>query len=172
MASTTRLSSITKLIALVGPSKEFLPSEVPTLRAVIQRGILIQETNLHNNISRNQYPIREMAKELAQLILAQWQISNIDFQHPVTKHDKTIADIIVTKWEALREVSQKKANKKETENVMNCLDKLFDINTCQCIIYLWGSPRKTWLMTVFHFKITEFRSERKNMNTKCIFPTK
>ena len=36
----------TKLRDFVGPGKEFLPSEVPTLRAVLQRGILLRESIL------------------------------------------------------------------------------------------------------------------------------
>ena len=58
-ATPTRLSSNTKLVELVGPGKEFLPSEVPTLRALIQKGILMQEDNLHNNIIRSKYPIKD-----------------------------------------------------------------------------------------------------------------
>ena len=92
MASPTRLSTNIKLIALVGPGKEFVPSEVPSLRAVIQRGILLQQDNLQ---SRRNYPIKDMAKDLAQLILDQWQLSNDDFQKTVTKNEKTNADIIV-----------------------------------------------------------------------------
>ena len=58
-ATPTRLFSNTKLVELVGPGKEFLPSEVPTLRALIQKGILMQENNLHNNIIRSKYPIKD-----------------------------------------------------------------------------------------------------------------
>ena len=80
MASPTRLSLNTKLIALVGPGKEFVPSDVPTLRTVIQKGILLQQDSLQ---SRRNYPIKVLAKDLAQLILEQWQISNDDFKkHP------------------------------------------------------------------------------------------
>ena len=39
----TRHQSGSKLTELVGPGKDFIPSEVPTLRAVIQQGILIKE---------------------------------------------------------------------------------------------------------------------------------
>ena len=52
-ATPTRLSSNSKLIELVGPGKEFIPSEVPTLRSVIQKDILMQQDNLHNNIRRH-----------------------------------------------------------------------------------------------------------------------
>ena len=33
----------TNMSGLVGPGKEFLPSEVPTLHAVIQKDILVRE---------------------------------------------------------------------------------------------------------------------------------
>ena len=39
----TRHQSGTRLGELVGPGKEFVLSEVPTLRAIIQKGILIKE---------------------------------------------------------------------------------------------------------------------------------
>ena len=39
----TRNQSYSKLSELVGPGKELLTSEVPTLFAVIQKGILIRE---------------------------------------------------------------------------------------------------------------------------------
>ena len=38
-----RKQSFSKLLELVGPGKEFLPSEVPTLHAVIQKDILVRE---------------------------------------------------------------------------------------------------------------------------------
>ena len=43
MPPSTRKAADFKLKNLIGPGKEFLPREVPTLRAVIQKGILIQE---------------------------------------------------------------------------------------------------------------------------------
>ena len=42
----TRRHSDSKLSQLVGPSKEFIPSEVPTLQTIIQRGILIRDRML------------------------------------------------------------------------------------------------------------------------------
>ena len=42
-AHRTRLSSIGNIEEFVGHGKEFNHSEVPTLRAVIQRGLLIKE---------------------------------------------------------------------------------------------------------------------------------
>ena len=43
MSKHTRNTVDCKLKAEVGPGKEFLASDVPTLRAIVQKGILIQE---------------------------------------------------------------------------------------------------------------------------------
>ena len=135
MASPTRLSTTTKLIALVGQGKDFLTSEVPTLRAVIQQGIKMQEDSLHINITKNNYPLKSMAKDLVPLIQAQWKKSNDSFIPPVIKNDKTIADIIVAKWNTLSEIARNKASGRK-KTIIDTLDKLFDISTCRCEIFL------------------------------------
>ena len=48
MPPKTRQSLNFKLIEVVGLGKEFIPSEVPTLRSAISRGILLQEENDQN----------------------------------------------------------------------------------------------------------------------------
>ena len=85
MASPTRLSTTTKLIDLVGQGKDFLTSEVPTLRAVIQQGIKMQEDSLHINITKNNYPLKSMAKELVPHIQAQWKNQMILLSHLSSK---------------------------------------------------------------------------------------
>ena len=68
----------------MGTIREFVPSEVPTLRAVISRGLLLQEEKLRLDTSRNCYPINQMIEELAGLEIEQWRKSNSKFVHPVT----------------------------------------------------------------------------------------
>ena len=76
----TRHSSGTKPSDVVGPGKEFLTSEVPTLRAVIQRGILLQQERLLvKEVERKHYPVTELAKDLAPLVIRQWRKSNANF---------------------------------------------------------------------------------------------
>ncbi len=72
-ATPTRSSSKSKISELIGTGIDFIPSEVPTLRGIIRKAILIQEDNLHNNIARTNHRIADISLELAQLILAQWQ---------------------------------------------------------------------------------------------------
>ena len=69
-ATPTRSSSKSKISELIGTGIDFIPSEVPTLRAIIRKAILIQEDNLHNNIARTNHQIADISLELAQLILA------------------------------------------------------------------------------------------------------
>ena len=59
---STRSTLKTKLSTLVGVGKEFIASDVPTLKSVIQRGIFIQEKNLHNEIAYHKYTIEELSK--------------------------------------------------------------------------------------------------------------
>ena len=62
----------------------FIPSEVPTLRACIQRGILIKERQLlEDSKAKTEIHVGETCKELAPLVLSQWQRSNPKFYPPV-----------------------------------------------------------------------------------------
>ena len=114
---TRSATSNTSLIDLVGTGKEFIPSEAPTLRAVIRKGIQIQEQNLHNNIARLNYPINSIACDLADVIIAQWKKSNIDFKFPVIKHENTLRRNIENKWKLLCEVARGKAPKKKRQKL-------------------------------------------------------
>ena len=125
-----------KLIELVGTGKEFLPSEVPTLRDVIRKAIQIQQMNACKGIHKSKITISDIARELTKLILNQWQKSNDDFQPPVTKDARSISRSIESKWRLLRLISRNKANKGSKEIIMPLLDKLFDITNCRCEIYL------------------------------------
>ena len=62
----TRHSSGTKLIEYLGTGKDFLSSELPTLRDVLRLGIKYQEEKLCvEETTRFNYPVKELAKDLA-----------------------------------------------------------------------------------------------------------
>ena len=66
----TRHQSGSKLRELVGAGKEFLLSEVPTLRAVIQRGILIKERwMIEENTGQKKVLVGDIVRELVPLIM-------------------------------------------------------------------------------------------------------
>ena len=135
----TRHSSGTKLSDLVGPGKHFLTSEVPTLRAVVQRGILLQQERLIvEDVQRKHYPLAELAKDLAPLVILQWHKSNANFQPPVIFTEKYIVKKIQRKWEGLVETANKKVKTDVSQKRVAELDTLFDIVNCKHGISLCG----------------------------------
>ena len=81
----TRRHSASKLSEFVGPAKEFLPSEVPTLRAIIQRGLLVRDRLLlEQGSAKTGIHTKDIIAELVPLISTQWQMSNAKFSPPVT----------------------------------------------------------------------------------------
>ena len=87
----TRHSSGSKLKDYIGPAKEFNPSEVPTLRCVIQRGLLLKDEKLIvQDVAKTNYSRGDLAKDLAPLVLAQWEKSNAMFKPPVVISKKSL----------------------------------------------------------------------------------
>ena len=89
--SKTRQQSSSKLADFVGPGKEFDITEVPTGRAVIQKGILIREQlMIEENLNIRRISKSVIAGKLTPLIIAQWKKSNANFIPPVTIQEKSI----------------------------------------------------------------------------------
>ena len=79
-----KYSSITNISEFIGPGKDFIPSELPTNRAVIQKGILLKEQkSITCNLRQNKYSNRDFASDVFQLVLSQWRKANVNFQQPV-----------------------------------------------------------------------------------------
>ena len=58
---------------------------MPTNRAVIQKGLLLREDKLaKEGIDAKNYSVKEISRDLAPLVEAQWRISNLNFSPPVT----------------------------------------------------------------------------------------
>ena len=136
--SRTRSGITSNLTLLIGSGREFLPSEVPTLRSVIRKGILLQEENLSDDGTRNNYSINEMAKSLASQVCTQWKKSNALFDPPVTLNEHTIEMKIKQKWELVRSAANNLGKKSDREKIKAELDKVFDILNCKCPILLCG----------------------------------
>ena len=130
----TRHQFCTKLGTLVGPGKEFVMSEVPTLRAVIQKGILIKESMMiETGLTEDHVNVVDLVKEVTPLVLAQWQRANAKFVPPVTITEKSLRQKLEKLWRRVDEVAKgrgKGINKREKEKVMDLLDKLIDVTTC------------------------------------------
>ena len=137
----TRSYVVSKLSNFVGKGKEFEPSEVPTLRAVIQRGILIkQEMMIEEDTAKQKIERGEIVRALAPLVLAQWYKANAKFRPPVTVKEKSLAARIERLWARVDNVAWGRANKKEKEEVEKLLDRLLDITICRHPITLCQDP--------------------------------
>lgn len=135
--SKTRRQLGSKLRDFVGPGKEFVASEAPTLRAIIQRGILIKEVAvLEEEKGKFEVQIGDLVRQLAPLVLGQWYKSNAKFCPPVTITEKNLIVKMERLWRRVDDVAQGKVKKKEKEKVEGLLDKVFDITVCPHTIFL------------------------------------
>ena len=136
----TRHQSGSKLQDYVGPGKELNASEVPTLRAIIQKGILIKMLALiEEEKGKFTVPVGDVIRQLAPLVLAQWSKSNAKFCPPVTITQKALISKLERLWTRVEAVAQARGKGKkenEREKVEALLDKVLDITVCPHTILL------------------------------------
>ena len=129
--SKTRQQSGTRLRDYVGPGKEFLLSEAPTLRAIMQKGILMKEVAMiEGETSKSRVFVGDIVRELAPLVLEQWQKSNAKFRPPVVMTEKSLVQKLEPLWKRVDEVARGKPRKGDSEKIPQMLDKVFDITAC------------------------------------------
>ena len=119
----TRNQSSSKLSDFVGKGKEFIPSEVPTARAVIQRGILIKEKlMIENEKGKYDVSLGEIVKELVPLIMFQWKRSNAKFSPPVIIQEKSLTTKVERLWKRVENVAWVRVKQAEKDRVVVLLD--------------------------------------------------
>ena len=139
MASTrTRHNSSTKLTDYLGPATDLLLTEVPTLRDILRKGLLIQEEKMIvEGGGRKNFPVKQMIDELTTTLYAQWEKSNFKFKPPVLNERYNVLRRLNTAWEKLNAIALRKETKQDIISLWESkLDKLFDITVCQCTITL------------------------------------
>ena len=138
--SKTRQQSGSKLQDFVGAGKELDPSEVPTLRSIIKKGILIKKVALiEEEKVKFTVSVGDVIRQLAPLVLAQWSKSNAKFCPPVTITEKALVQKLERLWKRVEDVAQgrgKGKNQNEREKVEGLLDKVLDITVCPHTILL------------------------------------
>ncbi|KAG0713006.1 hypothetical protein GWK47_017202 [Chionoecetes opilio] len=119
----TRQSSGSKLAAFVGGGREFAVSEVPTYRGVMKRGILLQElSGIREGVDKRWYPVRDIAKDLTPMVLAQWNKSSAQLAPPVVVIDRSVTRRIDNFGKKVSEVVRDRATKKKREFVEKNMD--------------------------------------------------
>ena len=95
MSTKTRKNLITPTVKLIGPGKEFILTELPTLPAILQYGIYLRDQRLLvQQKDRSSCSDRELAKEITLAIVNQWKRANTGFQPPV----------VIDEWSIIRRV--------------------------------------------------------------------
>ena len=126
----TRCQLGSRMTDLVGPGKEMNPTEVPTVRAVLQRGVLLKEKLLvEEGKAKNKIRPADICKELAPLILAQWQKANPKFCPPIVIKTKFLVQKLERLWKRAVDVAHKGGKGKSIFE--GELDKLLEVVVCQ-----------------------------------------
>ena len=135
----TRHSTGSKLTDLIGAGREFVATECPACRAVIRKGLLLQEARLvEKDVAKHQYTVRQIATDLCPLVLAQWRKSNAKFSPPVIISEESVIRKIEQFWQRASEVAQDRAKQTSRQYVLDRLNKLFDLTNCRHTIFLCG----------------------------------
>ena len=137
----TRNDSGSKLTDYLGPGKEFLPTEVPTLRGVLRKALLIQEEHILDFCGdRRSLSVADLMIKVADSVIEQWQISNNQLAPPVIVTKKALRLRLKTAWENIGLIARGRANNSVKMKWEAKLDKLLDLTVCQCRIVLCSSP--------------------------------
>ena len=134
--SKTRNQSGSKLKDFVGPGKELNASDAPTLRSIIQKGILIKElAMIQDEKGKKRIFVKDLIRQVAPLVLSLWQKSNAKFCPPVTITEKALVVKLERLWGRVEEVAQGR-KEQDRENVEELLEKVLDITVCPHTIFL------------------------------------
>ena len=68
------------------------------MRSVIRRGLLLKEQKAVEGVDTRNYPNKELARDLAPLIVAQWQKANVKFDHPVIVTLRQVTSKVEAIW--------------------------------------------------------------------------
>ena len=133
----TRNASGSKLSDYLGTGKEFMLTEVPTLRGALRKALLIQETLILGD--RRNLPVNDLMTEVATSVIKQWQISNNKLKPPVIVTNRALRLRLKTAWENVGRIARGKAEDSVKVKWDAKLDKLLDLTVCQCEIVLCTS---------------------------------
>jgi hypothetical protein len=118
-----------------GTPKELLITELPTLRAILQLGLHLQEEKITmEEVDKRNYNVKDLCNDLAAGVLVPWVKANALFQAPVITSCKSLSNRIQNYWQLAQRIVNNKAKKKETEKFNENLDKMYDLTKCRCPI--------------------------------------
>ena len=119
----------------LGPSKDLMVSELPTLRSVLCLGLQIMEEDGFGRHT-GEKTVYEMGKDVYKRVVAQYIRASAKFVPPVILDEIAGTKKVVTAWNNISSIVRKQKNSKKIHKKMqDTLDYLFDIVRCQCPIF-------------------------------------
>ena len=96
----TRHASSSSLSDFLGPGKELVPSQVPTLRAALQLGLYLQgERENQEELDKRNYPLNELKKDVTLKVMGQWEKANPLFKPTIISQTRSIEKRLLKEWE-------------------------------------------------------------------------
>ena len=133
----TRHKSESKFREFIGGAKDFNPTEAPTLRDVIMKVLQLREMKVATEeIYLQQVNMVPIFNLVASDILAIWAKANPQLSPPVVATQKAITKRINQNWTSLVDACYGRLKQKNSDIIVQKLDKLFDISKCKCKIIL------------------------------------
>jgi hypothetical protein len=128
MSVRTRHASACSLADFLGPGKELLPSELPTLRSALQLALYLQDIRMRReDLDKRNYPVAKLMRDVAQGVMTQYEKANSMFTQPVVINQKSLERKLTKQWERTGQASRGRMNKKDKGELEDKLDRLLDI---------------------------------------------
>ena len=120
----------------LGVAKDFLQTEVPTLRDCLRLALFLQKRNFIELEKGKTTKIKEIIEEVVTRIFKQWQLANVLFKPPVTQTPWTVHQKIQNMWNKISDIvwHRTRVSLKQRDELETKLDKLLDIVICKCPI--------------------------------------
>ena len=108
----TRQASGSSMSDYLGPGKELVPSQVPTLRAALQLGLYLQrERETLEDLDKRNYPVSELMSDVTVKVMGQWEKASPMFKPPIILLSRSMEQRLLKEWERVRLAANNKLGK-------------------------------------------------------------
>ena len=107
MPPKTRKGKTTLMAEYLGPSKDLLASELPTLRSVLCLGLKIMEEDGLARHTGGDKTVHDMSKEVYHKVVAQFMKANVKFAPPVILEEAAGVKRVMTSWNNVSSIVRK-----------------------------------------------------------------
>ena len=137
----TRYFSGSILSKYLGSGQELITSEVPTLRAVLRKALLVQEEFVREQDGdKRSLPVKEIMKVTCKEVMDQVVKSNCEFSPPVILTPLALQIRLEKAWNKFTLIANGRASKAVKSQWQPKLDKLLDLTLCHCTITVFSGP--------------------------------